>query len=266
MKYIDMHCHVFPESIAAKAVENLQNYYNFPWEGSGLAADIKQRCQESGISKCLIFSSATKPEQVPAINKYISDLVRETPDLFEGLGTIHPLYPHWQKELQLLNSFKLKGIKIHPDFQHLDIDDPRMMDIYAAAGELDLLLLFHVGDKKQDHSSPRRLARVIEKYPGLKVIAAHLGGYSRWDEALDCLAGSSVYFDTSSAIAFMEKEQALRLICTHGTDKVLFASDYPAAAPATALRQLETLGLPREDMEKICYRNAAKLLYGIPLA
>ena len=131
--------------------------------------------------------------------------------------------------------------------------------IAARARELGLILLFHTGDPKVDYSSPHRLVRVIEKFPGLAVIAAHLGGYGCWDDAEKCIIGKDVWIDVSSAIRFVGRERARRLILEHGTDRVLFASDYPAVRPKQAQEDLASLDLAPEDMEKICHLNAEKL-------
>jgi len=263
MKYIDVHCHVFPENIAQKAVAYLQDYYHFTWQGTGLIGDIKAGCREAGISRSVIFSSATKPAQVPHINDYISSLVREDPELFIGLGTIHPGYPEHMAELDRISALGLRGLKIHPDFQMLNIDAPEMMPVYARTRELGHILLFHTGDPDVDYSSPRRLARVIEAFPGLRIIAAHLGGFGCWDAAEKYIIGKDVWIDVSSAIRFVGPERARHLVLAHGTDRVLFASDYPAVRPKQAQLDLASLGLGPEDMEKICHLNAEKL-FGLP--
>ena len=259
MKYIDVHCHVFPETIAQKAVTYLQDYYGFTWQGTGLVDDIREGCREAGISRSVIFSSATKPSQVRNINDYIASLVRGEPELFIGLGTIHPGYADYPAELDRIKRLGLYGLKIHPDFQMLDIDAPEMMPIYARAQELGFILLFHVGDPKVDYSSPYRLRRVMEKFPDLKIIAAHLGGYGCWDDAEKCIIGTRAYIDISSAIRFTGPERARRLVLAHGTDRVLFASDYPAVRPKQAQKDMDSLALPPEDVEKICHLNAEKL-------
>ena len=259
MKYIDIHCHVFPENIAQKAVDFLQDYYGFLWEGSGTPADLTRSSLQAGVSRSIIFSSATKPEQVPVINNYITSQVQASSGLFAGLGTIHPDFEQWEKELERIRPLGLAGIKLHPDFQHFAIDDPRMMPLYAAARELGLIFLIHLGDPVSDASSPRRLAHVMKRYPDLKVIAAHLGGYSRWDEGLKYLLDPPVYVDTSSSIAHTGIEKARELIHAYGPERVLFASDYPAVTPGTAIQELTSLQLSVEDMEKICFKNAESL-------
>ena len=263
MRLIDVHCHIFPEHVAGKVVTSLQEYYGFTWEGNGLYEDILRNCELAGVGRCVVFSSATKPEQVESINNYIKSVVDRNPGLFMGLGTMHPDYAGFEQELHRIRSMGLPGVKIHPDFQQTDIDDPRMMKIYRCAAELGLVFLFHVGDQQSDFSAPRRLARVLDEVPGLRVIAAHLGGYSQWEEAKKYLIGRDLYMDISSSVSFLGRERSRELIFAHGTDKILFASDYPAVTQKSALRDFLELGLSAEDMEKIAHLNAERLFPGI---
>ena len=101
---------------------------------------------------------------------------------------------------------------------------------------------------------------LLDTLPELRVIAAHFGGYLMWDRAKRSLVGRNVWLDTSSAIPFMGSGEAAEIIEAHGADRILWGSDYPAVQPQTAIAQLESLGLPTEDQEKIFYRNAEKLL------
>lgn len=63
-----------------------------------------------------------------------------------------------------------------------------------------------MGDKKLDYSSPCRLKRVLEDIPELRVIAAHMGGYSRWNEAFSLPASDNLYFDISSSLGIIPKK------------------------------------------------------------
>lgn len=259
MEYLDIHTHVFPEAIAGKAVQYLQEYYRFNWEGSGLPEDLLRHMDLAGVGHAVIFSSATKPEQVEAVNNYIAGLCRAEPGRFTGFGTLHRDYPDYLSELGRMRELGLKGVKFHPDFQKFAIDDPVMMQIYEAIGP-EMVMLFHIGDRNGDLSSPERLSRVLDAMPELRIIAAHFGGYSMWDEAWRHLVGRNVWLDTSSAIPFLGAAEAARIVRAHGVDKILWGSDYPAVQPGTAITQLRSLGLEEEDLEKIFFRNGASLL------
>ena len=259
MKYIDVHAHIFPPAVAAKVVDQLEHYYGFHWEGSGVIEDLLDSMDRNGIGRTVIFSSATKPAQVETINRYIAGICAAQPDRFIGFGTMHREYRDYRAEIGRMRELGLKGLKFHPDFQDFDIDDPAMMKIYEAAGP-EMVLLFHVGDPKCEHSAPERLARVLDALPGLRIIAAHMGGYSVWERARASLIGRDVWLDTSSCLPHLDVGEMARLAREHGLDKVLFASDYPAVHHARAIADVLALGLSQEEQEMVFHRNAEALL------
>ena len=259
MEYFDIHAHIFPSHVAERVIAQLEGYYGFKWEGSGVYEDLIASMDEAGIGRCTIFSCATKPEQVETINNYLASLQAEHPERFFCFGTMHPEYHAPGKEMERLKSLGLRGLKIHPDFQRFRIDDPKMFRIYEAAGD-DLPMLFHVGDPYQNYSEPKRLAKVLDVMPHLKIIAAHLGGYRAWEESKRHLVGRDLWLDSSSTVGYLSAEEAKKIILAHGCDKVLWGSDYPARRHANAVRDLEALQLTQEQQEMISHRNAEKLL------
>lgn len=259
MKYFDIHTHIFPAKIADKAVSFLENYYHHRWPGIGNTADLLAGMDAAGVGASLIFSCATKPEQVMPANDFLAAAQNEYPGRFYAFGTLHPDYKDLPGEFQRIKDMGLIGIKIHPDFQHIYIDEPKMMRIYELAGD-DFPVMIHMGDRRTDFSSPWRLANVLEALPELKVIAAHFGGYSEWDEVEKHLIGRKVWFDTSSTFWELPAENARKIALAHGTDKILFGSDYPASLPAQAIADVLTMDLSEEDNEKIFHRNAEQLL------
>ena len=258
MKYIDLHCHIFPPGVAEKVISTLETYYGSRWTGTGELDDLLRNLRRARISRGVIFSSATKPSQVVPANNFLSRLQSEYPELLLAFGTLHPDFPDCRAEIARIRQLGLRGLKFHPDFQQFLIDDPCMDQIYEAAG--DLPLLFHVGDSRTQFSKPERLLNIHRKYPGLKLIAAHMGGYSEWDRAWKYLIGQDIWLDISSTIKFLSPAEVRRMVVAHGADRVLFASDYPGTTPQRAVEEVLSLGLSESDNEKIFYRNAEKLL------
>lgn len=259
MKILDVHAHVFPENVAEKAVGYLESYYECKWNGTGLEQDLVASMLASPVTKCIIFSSATKEAQVRNINNYIASLQKKYPHLFIGFGTMHKDFADYAAELDRLRLSGLKGLKFHTDFQGFYVDDPAMMPIYEAAGK-DLPMLFHIGDKKSPFSSPERLRNVIRNFPAHKIIAAHMGGYSVWEDSWKYLIGTSVYMDISSTIRHIGKEKTRKMVLAHGLEKVLFASDYPAVRHKDAVEDVLSLELGEEANEMIFHENAERLL------
>lgn len=259
MKYTDVHAHVFPDDVAPKVVEQLEGYYKMHWHGNGTFADLNKSIDEAGIGRTVIFSTATKPTQVETINNYISSLCRDN-NRFIGFGTMHPDYQDIEKEIARFPLLGLKGLKLHPDFQGFNIDDPRMFPIYKAVGS-SMPILIHVGDENSDFSAPRRLAAVLDAMPDLVFIAAHFGGYCRWEEAKEYLIGRrNLYIDTSSCFHKFSFEFGRELTRLHGADRVLFASDYPAVRQSEAVEHILKMELTPEENEMIFHLNAEKLL------
>jgi predicted TIM-barrel fold metal-dependent hydrolase len=253
---LDFHTHAYPGKLAERAVEFLNNYYHLTCEGLGTIEDLKQSAKEMNINYILVHAVATKPTQVENVNSWIA---LQTSDNIIGFGTIHPYYKHIEAELDRIKELGLRGIKLHPDFQSFDIDDP-MMDVVYKKLEGNLPILFHIGDRNSDSSSPKRLAKVIEKFPQLTVIAAHLGGYHVWDQGLRFLAGKNVYVDTSSSLSFMKHEMALQIIRTFGIEHTLFGTDYPLVKHKSELNIFNSIGLSESEKQLILFENAKKLL------
>ena len=263
MKYLDMHSHIFPPGVAEKVIAVLENYYGSRWSGTGELDDLLRSLRQAHISRSVIFSSATKPSQVVPINNFVSRIQKQYPELFTAFGTLHPDFPGYKAEIRRIRELGLKGLKFHPDFQQFRIDDPRMDGIYHEIGG-ELPLLFHVGDSRTQYSKPERLLNIHRKFPELKLIAAHMGGYSEWDQSWKYLIGTDIWLDVSSTIKFIGPQEVRRMAAAHGTDRILFASDYPGTGHRRAVEEVLSLGLSGEDNERIFYRNAEKLL-GISL-
>lgn len=258
MNCLDVHAHIFPDKIAAKVVGTLEEYYNFKWRGNGTVTDLLASMDEAGVEKAVVFSCATKPEQVVPANDYLMMVKQEYPDRFIAMGTIHPDLPEAAKEIDRIRAAGLQGIKLHPDFQKIYINEPAMMRIYAML-DSSLPLMIHIGDHRTDFSSPYRLARVLEEFPELTIIAAHFGGYREWDQVWKHLIGKKVYFDTSSSIFTLGTEEAAKIVRAHGADRILFASDYPASRHCDAINDVMSMKLSPAENEQIFHLNAQRI-------
>ena len=259
MKYFDFHTHIFPDKIAGKAIGFLEEYYHHQWPGDGSRADLLAAMDDAEVYASVIFSCATKPEQVVPANDFLAQLQNESNGRFLAFGTLHPDHRDIAGELQRIKDMGLKGIKFHPDFQKIYLDEPKMMKIYELIGD-SMPIVLHMGDWRTDFSSPWRLAGVLDALPHLNIVAAHFGGYSEWDEVKKHLVGRRVWFDTSSTFWELPAGEAREIALAHGTDKLLFGSDYPTSLPKAAIRDVLSMELSEADNEKIFYRNAMELL------
>ncbi len=256
---IDCHCHVYPDKIAAKAVQGIGDFYSIPMEMDGTLATLKKEGAKAGITHYVVFSVATKPAQTASINRFIADTVAASSGTMTGLGTLHPDSEDLQGDVEQILALGLKGVKLHPDIQGFKIDDYRCLKIYELC-EGRLPVLMHTGDHRYDFSNPNRLKPVLEIFKNLTVIGAHFGGWSIWEEAAPQLCGYENFFvDCSSSLYALSPETAKGLVRTYGAEKVLFGIDYPMWKPSEELARFHALGLTPEEEDKILWQNAQKI-------
>ncbi len=257
---IDAHCHVYPDKIAEKASMSTGHFYGIGMNFDGKVSTLISKADAAGVERCLIHSVATSPKQVSSINRFLADEVKNSGGRFIGFGALHPDSENIKEEVEEIIALGLCGVKLHPDIQGIAADDGRYFKIYdEISGRLPLLI--HCGDSRYDMSNPNRIGNVVKNYPDLKVICAHFGGYSVWEDAVKELSGKqNVYVDTCSSFPFLSDEKIKEYIAAYGEDKVLFGTDYPMWDAKKELERLFSLGLSDETLEKILHKNLESLL------
>ena len=263
--YIDIHTHAFHPKIAHKAVDHLNSFYSITCSGDGTIANLLERESEAGLEKCVVLCAATAPAQVIPANNYAISLQREHPDQVIAFGTVHPGYDNWESELARIKAAGIRGIKLHPDFQSFWLDDPRLLPIFEAA-QKDFVFEIHIGDRtspEKNPSCPYKLASILRQFPGMRVIAAHFGGYRMWSHALEVFSDNrfeNLWFDTSSTTPFATPELAHKLLNTFPRERILFGTDWPLYDPVEELQRLQTLGGLSDSEMEIVMSNASTLL------
>ncbi len=257
---IDAHAHIFPEKIAAKAAVGIGEFYDIPMESDGTLDTLLRLSDEAGVDICLVHSVATVPHQVESINNFIAQSVAEHPDRLVGFGAMHPGYEDIAGETKRIKQLGLKGVKLHPDFQHFQLDDPCAFPIYEAARAEGLPVLVHAGDSRYDFSGPARLRRAVDMFEDVTFIGAHFAGWSQWEEAQQLFTDRKIYVDLSSSLYAMTPERAAELIHSFGADRVMFGTDFPMWTAKEELERFAAIPLTDEERELILYKNAMSLL------
>ena len=283
---IDIHTHAFPEKIAAKAIENLEAIYGVKAFSDGTVTGLLSHMAASGVDLSVVLAVSTAARQVVSINTWISSLpqisINTEKHPIIGFGTIHPEFGGYRDEIQRMRELGIRGVKFQPSFQRFYPDDERMFPVYEELIKAGLIILFHAGDEIKPvdviYSTPQRLARVLDAMQNeitnydyrvqvegspsgpVKFIAAHLGGYRMWDEVEEHLLGRDLYFDASYVLGHIAPERAVRIIRSHGSDRILFGSDFPFAQQGQNVQAIMQLNIAQEEKEKILEGNASLLL------
>ena len=258
MKIIDMHTHVYPDAIAAKAARSIRNYYHLGENMDGTITTLLERGSAAGVVHWLILPVAVKPEHVQSINNFTHQQVQQH-SCFTGFGTVHADMENVMEEVERIVSLGLKGIKLHPDCQHFNIDDPRLFPLYEEIqGKLPMMI--HLGDEQYDYSHPARLRRVLERFPSLQVCAAHFGGHTMYETAKEYLSDTDCILDISSTLMFLDKKTAESYVNHYGAERLAFGTDYPVWDPVQEVQRFLSLDLTEDQKEQIAWKTASRFL------
>lgn len=256
---IDAHAHIFPEKIARKATDNIGQFYGCSMAADGTVENLLRWGDQYGVDRFVVHSVATTAKQVDSINAFIAEQVQRYPDRLIGFAALHPESNRIAQQVEEALQMGLVGVKLHPDFQEFLIDDEKAFPLYEAI-EGRMPLLVHTGDSRTEYSKPWRLAKILDRFPKLNVIAAHFGGYSEWENGALSLALKNVYVDTSSSQFALTPHQVRELIDIFGADHVLFGTDYPMWNPGEELKKLALVPMTQEEREMILHGNMERLL------
>lgn len=260
---IDIHTHAFHPKIAGKVIGQLEGHYKIRAAGTGTIEDLLARARKASLDKVVTLCAATSPEQVVPADDYALALQRDHPEVI-AFGTLHPDFAEWERELARLKNAGVRGIKLHPEFQGFRLDDPCLLPIFEQARD-DFIFEIHIGDRlppAKNPSCPYKMAAILDKVPGLRVIAAHLGGLHQWEHSLAALAGRDIWLETSSSMDYITDATLRGIVRAHPRERLLFGSDYPAYDPSEEYHKLQRrCGFSDSEMDGLLANAGA--LFGL---
>lgn len=276
---IDFHTHTFPDAIAPKALAKLQGASHTRAFSNATVAGLQADMAGRGIDFSVVLPVATNPAKVPHMNDSSAAMNGQGPLIH--FGAMHPDFELWYEELGRIKKLGLKGIKIHPVYQGVDIDDRRYLRIFERCAELGLIVVAHSGDDigfpGVVRCDPKRCRNALCQTEGLTMVLAHMGGWKNWEEVAENLADTDCYIDTAFSLGeidaleadyysaqerqLMSQEEFTALVKAFGAERVLFGTDSPWTDSQTEIRRILGLkGLDEEEKAAILGENACRLL------
>ena len=260
MKIIDMHTHAFPEKIAVRAVEKLsETTGNYRPHLDGRISSLLASMDEAGVDVSILSSIATRPTQAASILEWSKEIRSAR---IEPLPSFHPCSPDFETDIGAIAAAGFRGVKLHPFYQDFCPDDEKFDPVWDALASAGLFVLFHSGNDisfpGMTNAAPGRIAKVHARFPGLGIVAAHLGGWHDWDDVMTHLAGKEIGLDTSFSHE-VDPALAKRILDAHSPDLVYFGSDSPWTSQKDSVGFIRSLGMSDERKEKILGRNACRL-------
>lgn len=308
VKTVDVHAHcVVPEAMAVLDRQNARADLLMTDTTARIAAMDEQGIDIAALSINPYWYHAERDAAAELIriqNEALAEICAATPDRFVAFATMALQHPDLAVEQvrHAVKSLGFRGVSVGCSVEGEELADPRFHPFWAACEELDLLVFMHPQGTKQLEPSGRlsgsglltntignplettiALSHLIfegtlDRFPGLKICAAHGGGYlpsyaNRSDAVCRTfpdrvgplpkkaptayLKDGQLYFDS---IVFTP--EALRhLIAETGPDKIMIGTDYPYGWTSTEVDLiLNTPGLTDDDRIAILGGTAARLL------
>lgn len=292
---IDAHVHAFPDARAGRA---WQEAVGFEAVRPGTLEDLSDHMERAGIQRSILLlfhrsslryqALRSDPaelrsdgelrsavcDELRALNAWGCDVAaRDTrfvpfvgvdPDFLDRAAIVG--------EIEAGVARGARGVKIVPPSMRRYPDDGALDPVFAACIELGLTVLSQSGSSsgapgpRGHFGRPGGWHAVLERYPTLRVILAHLGrGHS--DELIELVGRHpGAHTDLSLALGHPHEpggpdlESVRRLIRRLGPERVLFGTNYPVCDPVAYRSQFERLGLTPGERSTIGGENAERLM------
>jgi predicted TIM-barrel fold metal-dependent hydrolase len=228
------------------------------------AASLIETMDRCGVDKSVVCHVATKEKQHEDLLKFAKSI---DGDRLVSFGSVMPDSNSALEYIWKISDEGLKGVKLHPALQRFSPDDEKYFPLYDLMRALNLILLFHTGwdPSYPDElmAPPESMLPIARNFPGLRIVAAHMGGMKHAQDTLDHVAGckEEIYFDTAySAEGAIDPKLFAAIVNKHGPERILLGSDFPWHLPSQEITMVRALDLPAADKELILGGNAARLL------
>ncbi len=259
MKIFAHHAHVFPKTVRE----------------DGTVCALLKLMDTCGIDRAVAFApfyEYFEAEDVNA-NQWLAREIRGN-DRLDGFGVIDFRRDDLEGQTEEIFDLGLKGIKIHPAFQRIKIDEEKAFRVYQKAEELGLVVTFHTGIHwyRIAHYQMLLFDEVAWHFPKLQFTLEHVGGYAFFKDAVAVLtnnrenvyAGLTSVFDADmNRFWYLGEEHVKELIWQIGARRCIFGLDFPynqEEKVQEAMESIRHLPITEKEREGILGENLKRLL------
>ncbi|MFG1474444.1 amidohydrolase family protein [Xanthobacter agilis] len=227
----------------------------------GFLAEVR----EAGLAKAVVVGRHTPTQHLP--NDTIHQIVSASP-LLEGIGAVDPVFQGERAALEeaerAIKVLGLKGIDLEPGFgspaRHAD--DAVYFPLYELLVALGVPLFLMSGPTTPDprFNDPAAIGNVARQFPALKIAVYH----GSWPNVQQ-IVGVAFRHENVSIIPDMYLFQPgtqsyVDAVNGFLGDQFLFGSSYPFRPIGQTIADFQKVGFREGVLEKLFYKNAARLL------
>jgi predicted TIM-barrel fold metal-dependent hydrolase len=224
-------------------------------DGRTMTADgMREQMEAAGVRRAVVFplNDPNARDDYSGPNDVVWNAHEEHPGLYVPFFRLNP-HLDYDREFARCLGRGFRGLKLHPVSQKFELDDPRVIRVFAMAAEADLPVLIHAGFAMQRIVEP--LLPTVEKYPDLRLILGHAAMIEVLEAVRRFEEHPNVLFETSVVRA----KDLYVLFSTLDPSRISYGSDIPYGDfPSTlhsALAAAEAAGVPDEALPGILSGN-----------
>lgn len=166
-----------------------------------------------------------------------------------------------------LDDWNFSGFKLHFSVQLFSPDDPRFTPVYKAVQERQRAVIMHISSFPWEsrHLGANCLHRILQAFPRLKVLVAHLGSIDTDNFWRLMDKYPSIYLDTAFLLGNPMYPNAYKIVAAtlqRFPDRVLYGSDFPFICHDIndGLNYIYNLPWDEKIKKKLLYLNAEEFL------
>ncbi len=269
---IDVHTHFLPEPVMRKVwayFDAAGTNYGVEWPITYRWADDARlaHLRAMGVKRFTSLVYAHKPGMAAWLSRWSLDFAKQVPDCIPT-ATFYP-EPGVGEYVAESLAAGAQVFKLHVQVGDFDPRDPLLDDAWELVAEAGVPIVVHAGSAPLPgrFTGPGPISEVLDRYPKLSVIIAHLGA-GEFADFLDIVARRPLtWLDTTMGLTdFMEGLQAyprdrlpqLRELSREG--RVLLGSDFPNI-PYPYAHQVQVLADFGLDLPMVLW-EAPRALFG----
>lgn len=267
----DVHVHFLPENVQRKVWAQFDQAgpkIGRPWPIRYRAGHDERVAllRELGVRRFSTLPYAHRPGIATYLNDWARGFAERVPEsLWSATLFPEPEAPSYVAELV---ADGVEVFKVHVQVGEFHLDDPLLDPVWEVLEAAGTPVVVHAGSGPVGNAftGPDPLRRVLERFPRLAVVVAHMGApeYAAFHDLAEtyervCLDTTMVFTDFFDAEAPYPADLRARLLDVQ--HKVLLGSDFPTI-PYAYLHQLEgieRLGLGEEWLRDVCWHNGVRI-------
>lgn len=276
---VDAHTHVFWPELVADRERFLGRdawfgeLYRDPRAGLVIADELLASMELSGIAQSVICGFPWADIGLcRAHNDYMAEVAAASDGRLAWLAIVPPqLAAEAVEEIERCRRLGAVGLgELNADAQGFDLAEPdKLAEVMTCCVALDWPVMIHCSEPTghrypgKGTATPDRVVRFLQRFPDVRLVAAHWGGglpfYELMPEVAELMR--HVVYDSAASTYLYRFDVFRTVVDLVGADRVMFASDFPILGQRRFLGRVEKRGRLTDHERSFVLGQTARRVY-----